>query len=66
MKPNNIDLERVRLEHDIIKINSQIADALEMTEQAKALSECSESKLLQAHLKLEELYINLGKPKSEE
>ena len=65
MGANVIGLRDKRLEQAVVSISGKIADAIEMTQKAKTLSTDSETKLIQAHLELEELYVQISPSQSE-
>ena len=55
-----IKLPGTKMEQSVAKVSAKVADAVEMTQQAKHLFEHFEQTLKEAGLALEELYIALG------
>ena len=45
------------MEQSVVRVSAKVANAIEMAQQAKYLSEQSEKTLIEASLALEELYI---------
>ena len=60
METKVIGLRDKRLEQSVVSISVKIADVLEMTQKARALSADSEAKLIKVHLELEELYAQIN------
>ena len=54
------ELQIKRIEKTISHISAVVSDALEMTQNAKALSVHSEAMLINAQQEFEELYMSLG------
>lgn len=57
MEAEVINMWDKKLEQSVVSINAKIADAIEMTRQARALSANSEAKLIEASLELEEFIL---------
>lgn len=61
MEREVISLQDKKLERSLVSIGAIIADAIEMAQQAKALSVDSEKRLALAQLELENLFLQLEK-----
>lgn len=59
MDDETIPFERKRLEQSISKIGAKVADAVELSTQAKELTTGAESILISVQQELEELYLSL-------
>ena len=59
MESNVINLKDKQLEQFLISICARIADAVEMTQNAKAYYAGLEAKLIQTNLELEEFYLSM-------
>lgn len=55
-----ISLRDKKIEQSLVRISAKVADAVEITQQAKPLSADSKNQLIQASLELEELYLVMG------
>ena len=61
-----IKLQNENLKELVARVSAKVADAVEMTQQAKYLSKRSEQTLKEASLALEELYVSLGDNQEQE
>jgi len=54
-----VSLRHKRLEQFVVNISAKIADVIEIAQKRNALPADSQATLIQAHLDLEELYVQL-------
>ena len=59
MESGVVSLQTKRLEQFVVNISAKIADVIEAAQKRNALPADSQAMLIQAHLDLEELYVQL-------